>query len=310
MSEQQSSEEGGEGLSAAEWKRVEDASWSGGARAWKAEINRILAGRLAAAHAERDVFGREGDRLRRDWVDMRSRAESAEAAHAGLVAGVEALADELDACDEHGNPLREGSLGEAADELRAALATLPTEPDAVDVEALLSEHWFIVRNVVPGSRWVGCKCGWQQPEDNRNQQRHNAHLAAALLAKGAEPHAGPDEWIGHPANLPATAKSSCLAGGCEWGDRKGPECCSPAEPDAGEVDRLAAMLHVCYLGLPRTDAHERAAAAILASPWLAALLAEARAGALREAAERVDRSAARMWHIVATATPDEWRAKP
>ena len=34
---------------------------------------------------------------------------------------VEALVEEWEACDEHGNPLREGSLGEAADELRNCL---------------------------------------------------------------------------------------------------------------------------------------------------------------------------------------------
>lgn len=40
-----------EELTPEEWKRVEDASWAGGARAWKAVINEILTERL---DAERD----------------------------------------------------------------------------------------------------------------------------------------------------------------------------------------------------------------------------------------------------------------
>jgi hypothetical protein len=64
----------------------------------------IVAARVQQAEAERDVFGREGDRLRRDWVAMRSRAEAVEA----KVERVEALiaewetvsiADEWDAAD-------------------------------------------------------------------------------------------------------------------------------------------------------------------------------------------------------------------
>lgn len=39
-------------LTDAEWKRVEDASWSGGSRAWKAEINTIFAERTGALLAE------------------------------------------------------------------------------------------------------------------------------------------------------------------------------------------------------------------------------------------------------------------
>jgi hypothetical protein len=58
--------------------------------------------------------GRHIDLAETPWLD-RTRAS--------LVVALEELADEWDACDEHGNPLREGSLGEAADDLRAVLTT-------------------------------------------------------------------------------------------------------------------------------------------------------------------------------------------
>ena len=60
-------------------------------------------------------------------ADNWRRAESAEAALAALRFRTEGLAEEWDACDEHGNPLCEGSLSDAADDLRQLLrALLPT----------------------------------------------------------------------------------------------------------------------------------------------------------------------------------------
>jgi hypothetical protein len=52
--------------------------------------------RLDRAEAERDMLGRESDRLRRDWVAMRARAETAEAArdqHADILREYIQLAD-------------------------------------------------------------------------------------------------------------------------------------------------------------------------------------------------------------------------
>lgn len=100
----------GEVLSEDEWKRVEDASWAGGAKAWKAEINAILAARLAARAAEHEaevealrrelaaaehvagVRTAHRDRLRDDLLPAaRARAEAAEAEVADLRAGVLAV---------------------------------------------------------------------------------------------------------------------------------------------------------------------------------------------------------------------------
>lgn len=58
-----------------------------------------------------------------------------------------------------------------------------TTPPIADV---LVQHQFRVTNVQPGSRWVGCTCGWEQPEDNHNAQRHADHVAAILDAREAE----------------------------------------------------------------------------------------------------------------------------
>lgn len=111
-------------------------------------VERIVAERVRVVEGEREEWRARAlsnaEQCDRNWAEAClavSRAESAEAAlakvqeeldehrahyvdpaaYAELRAGVEALADEWDACDEHGNPLREGSLGEAADDLRALL---------------------------------------------------------------------------------------------------------------------------------------------------------------------------------------------
>ena len=36
----------------------------------------------------------------------------------------------------------------------------------------------------------------------------------------------PETWAGHPANLPPTADTNCLAGGCVWGVPSHPDCCT------------------------------------------------------------------------------------
>lgn len=119
MSEQ-SSEPTTEGLTEAEWKRVEDASWKGGARAWKAEINAILADRLTAVQAEAGGWRRLYEGIQPDWDRWVRRAESAEAERDDLRAAldrVKALADEW-----AGDPIG-GDLwrSEAVDSLHAAV---------------------------------------------------------------------------------------------------------------------------------------------------------------------------------------------
>lgn len=53
------------------------------------------AARAERAEAERDMLGRETDRLRKDWVEMRTRAERAEAARAEEKADNDALREIL-----------------------------------------------------------------------------------------------------------------------------------------------------------------------------------------------------------------------
>ena len=58
------------------------------------------------------------------------------------------------------------------------MAERTTESEAITVA--LSGHWFRVFYSGPGPRDVGCDCGWRQPSDDHNQDRHNAHLADVL----------------------------------------------------------------------------------------------------------------------------------
>lgn len=87
------------------------------------------------------------------------------------LAPVLALADEWDACDEHGNPLREGSIGEAADELRA----VASDPDATrhdaqaKAEALLA---FV--------QWVATNRAFNGSDYRRGQSLYNECINAAL----------------------------------------------------------------------------------------------------------------------------------
>lgn len=47
----------------------------------------------------------------------------------------------------------------------------------------LAGHWFRVFNPWFDEREVGCECGWRQPLNaDRNQERHNRHLAAVIQA--------------------------------------------------------------------------------------------------------------------------------
>jgi hypothetical protein len=71
----------------------------------------------AAVAAERDSLGREADRLRKDWVKMRTRAESAEAA----IERVRRLHDGLDAETDLTSPADELTRGAAARKIAAAL---------------------------------------------------------------------------------------------------------------------------------------------------------------------------------------------
>lgn len=175
--------------------KVEFATWAGQGERYDIEwadhllpaVERIVAESVRVVEDEREHWKRVAGSVREQAEGQQARAESAEAAHEAEKAALMTLADEWDACDEHGNPLREGSLGEAADELRALLA----DSGRLDVLGLLpqvlEDHWFTVRDVKPGSRWPGCRCGERQAEDNHNARRHAEHVVdvlRALLAGG------------------------------------------------------------------------------------------------------------------------------
>ena len=95
-------------LSDEEFTALGEASWRGGSTAWRAEIERILAARLAEAEqaaarrlaeveAERDAYRKakqeNDERFQIEALEQRARAEQAEAALADLRARVEALTD-------------------------------------------------------------------------------------------------------------------------------------------------------------------------------------------------------------------------
>ena len=72
------------------------------------------------------------------------------------------------------------------------------------------------------SHYAGSTCDQRGlPEDDWCERCLAAQALRSLLA----PH--PDAWPGHPANLPADAKASCLAGGCERGTPADDRCCLP-----------------------------------------------------------------------------------
>lgn len=76
----------------------------------------------------------------------------------GLRVALEALADGWDVCDEHGNPLREGSLSEAADELRALLASRPVpEADPTAGERCACGH-DVEDHGRSGCGYIVCDC--------------------------------------------------------------------------------------------------------------------------------------------------------
>jgi hypothetical protein len=118
--------------SADEWRRWEfltDAAKekyrAEGARIVRSALGPLLADLSAARERVREVEGERDAadvRLHVEWHKAESRAESAEAAHEALRAGVEALADEWEGWAKKRSTPRIDAFRDAAEALRALLA--------------------------------------------------------------------------------------------------------------------------------------------------------------------------------------------
>ena len=85
----------------------------------------------AAVEAERDSLGREADRLRKDWVEMRTRAERAEAT--ALLRAADIAEDVAESLRKHHEFERStGALDVMTELRRVAAEEQPTEPWLTD----------------------------------------------------------------------------------------------------------------------------------------------------------------------------------
>lgn len=83
------------------------------------------------------------------------------------------------------------------------------------------QHTLVERLLERCAHFAGSTCAQRHLSEDDWCERCLA--AQALQARtGADT---PGDWPGHPANLPESAKVSCLAGGCEWGTPDDARCC-------------------------------------------------------------------------------------
>lgn len=88
----------------------------------------------------------------------------------------------------------------------------------------LSIHWFTTVRTDAGNREPGCRCGAKQAEDNRNAERHSAHLAgiaAAVVADWLESEATRASLIVALAELAPCASAADATSALATEARKG-----------------------------------------------------------------------------------------
>lgn len=94
----------------------------------RTSLDELTIDALDRLYAERDMLGRESDRLRKDWVEIRARAERAEAELAENTGVMQALRSQRDKA--------EGAI----ERVRAWANTTSHGAAAADVLAVLDKH--------------------------------------------------------------------------------------------------------------------------------------------------------------------------